>query len=465
MSRGGKRKAHRESTGVSGVKTRRQKKILADTNNKGKLADAKNKESRDTTEGGTQTAEIMAAPTAEQLVGLIYSFDNKKETNINYFLLQFDNLIEQTNYGPSHKLTILKAKITGPARDRLMQDESVFLETDLKKFKEKLKELFAIKCNFSSAQNLFFGLKQNPNQSISDFIAEFNAAANIYIKKSGQDTAEQNNTKFLDQMKLARFLDAIRADIGLEIRKNMPENFAEACKVALKLEEAYSQTNIQEINAIATSKETEILNKLDKLSSESADQIRTLVTEINNLKLRVKDRNEKDNKYCEFCKRDTHDTQNCWFKDSHKNEKSEYRGNSYSPNRGFQNTQNRPYRHNYRQQQAFQTKGYQGSPRDNDLYNYDFNYTTPQFYAPPPPIYTQHPQTYYYNTGIQGYTQYPRGRGRGGYHNNVKNNQRENYEENDNTKVSNRDTKTRGNFKRGSRNNRRGQDKRHDPEN
>lgn len=465
MSRGGKRKTHRESTGRSGVKTRTQKKQLVVESNNNILLNTnknnKNTESCDTSEEEINIEFSMTAPTPEQLVGFIYPFDNKKENNINYFLLQFDNLIDQTAYNNAHKLTILKAKITGPARERLMQDESVFLETDLKKFKDKLRELFSVKCNFSSAQNLFFSLKQKPDQSISDFITEFNATANLYIKKSGQGLNEQNNSRFLDQMKLARFLDAIRADISLEVRKNTPETFDEACKVALKLEEAYAQTNMQEINTFSASREADILHKLDKLSSESTEQIRTLVTEINNLKLRVEERTEKVNKYCEFCKKDTHDTQDCWYKDKHKKINSGYRGNIYQNNNGFNNPQTRPYGGNFKQQEGFRTRYYQPNAKNNEFYNYDPNYDAPYFYAPPPPMFTQHPHTYYYNT--QGYIQHPRGRGRGGYHNDVRNNHKENYERQENSNAGNRDTKHKGNGKKSSY--RRGQGKRQDPEN
>lgn len=80
-------------------------------------------------------------------------------------------------------------------------------------------------------------------------------------------------------------------------------------------------------------------------------------------------------------------------------------------------------------------------------------------------MYNQQPHAYYYNTGTHGYTQHSRGHERGGYHNNVKKIQKEEYEENGNTNVSNRDVKPRGHFKRGSYDNQKRQDKRHESEN
>lgn len=161
-----------------------------------------------------------------------------------------------------------------------------------------MKELFSTKCNFGNAQNLFFNLKQKPNQTIQNFITEFNTMATTYIKKSGQAINEDNDCKFLNNMKLVRFLDEIRTDISLEIRKNVPQNFQDAGKLALKLEDAYMHTNMQELNNIAASRETEILNKLHKLSLDSTEKMQTLVTEINNLKLKVNEKEEKVKKFC-----------------------------------------------------------------------------------------------------------------------------------------------------------------------
>lgn len=91
---------------------------------------------------------------------------------------------------------------------------------------------------------------------------------------------------------------------------------------------------MQEINKHCYIQRGRILNKLDKLSTESAEQIRALVTKINNLKLKVKDRTGKVNNFCTYCNKESRDMQECWFKDRHNNENSVHSRNTSQSTRG-----------------------------------------------------------------------------------------------------------------------------------
>lgn len=65
---------------------------------------------------------------------------------------------------------------------------------------------------------------------------------------------------------------------------------------------------------LVVNKNSEILNSLLELNVNSADQIKNLTTEINNLKINRMDNSENKSKWCKFCKNISHETEYFWFK-------------------------------------------------------------------------------------------------------------------------------------------------------
>lgn len=104
----------------------------------------------------------------------------------------------------------------------------------------------------------------------------------------------------------------------------------------------------------------------------------------------------------------------------------------------------------FNQHRYFQPRGH---ARNSDFYSFNYVYGAPQYYAPPSPIYEQYPQPYYNNTETQGYTRNYRGRGRGNYYNNARKPLMEENEESGKGYDNNRDTKHRGQLRRGTYNN------------
>ena len=65
---------------------------------------------------------------------------------------------------------------------------------------------------------------------MEEFIQKFDMAATRYIELSGQ--ANQPGTiEFLNKIKLTRFIESIRSDIALEIRKRYPQTYEVATKL------------------------------------------------------------------------------------------------------------------------------------------------------------------------------------------------------------------------------------------
>lgn len=109
---------------------------------------------------------------------------------------------------------------------------------NLDNFTKKLKGLFETKYNFGDSQAKFSNLRQQANKNLTVFITEFNAAADLYVKKSRQEIGENNHSKFMEKVKIPCSLDNVTGDISLEVCKKSPSIFKSACEMSLKLEEA-----------------------------------------------------------------------------------------------------------------------------------------------------------------------------------------------------------------------------------
>lgn len=450
--RGNKGSVHRRS---SGVKTRLQLKKFIENNQvnpenlSNKSSDSKNRIS--TTSSGNKInncySDKMALPKPQILVGLINCFDGTKNSNIDNFLLQAEDLLNKTDYSNEAKVTILKCKITSSAKEKLMKDLSLFNETNLETFKTKLRDLFRPKINFSSAQTQFNSVKQKPGQTLTDFLLEFNYAADQMIKIAGD---EANTSKITDQLKLTNFLKAIRSDISTELRKTCPSSFQEACDTALKLEEGFSQSDFFEINNIQVQQNSETLNTLIKIHSETSEQVQSLVTEVNNLKLRLSNsHSEPETKFCTFCKKQSHYVEQCWKKNGNKYNQSD----NSEDRKTFLNVQGNSevnYQDNNFQVQRYKHQNYEGPYPNAGNYAYGYqNYPPPGPYATPynpyPPFRGHMGEYNYFNPtpNYQAYN-YTRHNGYKGENNQHKKKQRsDHFSQKDSRHTDNNDHKNR----------------------
>lgn len=119
----------------------------------------------------------------------------------------------------------------------------------------------------------------------------------------------------------------------MDVRKNAPKTFIEACNLAKQIESAYNCTKFTEINIIINEKNSDsldICNDLIKLNSESVEMVINVNAEFNNLKLNKIDNAKDEKKFCEICKLNTHNLENCFYNNKNKNNKP--RSNTFSKN-------------------------------------------------------------------------------------------------------------------------------------
>lgn len=264
--------------------------------------------------------ENMAS--VDNILSVLPSFDGKKENNIKLFIQLFQEAADQTKLSEPVKLIILKSKITGTARERMQADTEIISETNYENLKKKLLEIFGTKITFNDAHELFAKLKQNPDEKMNDFILRFNLNASKFLETSGFANKPDAKNMF-ELMKLNKFINAIRSDIALEVRKRAVTKFSEAVEIARNIETAFNATNFEEINSIAASSKDELCNSLLKANQIQNEKYEQLKRDFEELKLKagnVKSNNDIENKkHCDICNLSNHYTNQCRRARTHRN--------------------------------------------------------------------------------------------------------------------------------------------------
>lgn len=250
----------------------------------------------------------------DNLLNILPCFDGKREANISFYITQFDEAAAQTKFSNEIKLIILKSKFTGIARDRLQADTDLHSETDYAKFTDKALKIFGSKISFSEAHENFAKLKQSPAESVGDFIVRFNLESAKFFETSGLSN-KNDAKKLFELMKLNKFIEALKTEIGFEIRKRGVTKFTEATELAIITETAFNSTNFAEINQVGTNDTADFCQRLIKENQIQAENMAKLKLELENLKLKQQEKTQNNSsikdKYCRICKLSNHVTENC----------------------------------------------------------------------------------------------------------------------------------------------------------
>lgn len=87
---------------------------------------------------------------ADALLSLILQFEGRKGSDIEFFKKQFEEIYDKSKIGEDSKLIILRAKIVGPEKDRI-----VIKETNYETYKTKLIKIFKRKPHFKMLRQFF----------------------------------------------------------------------------------------------------------------------------------------------------------------------------------------------------------------------------------------------------------------------------------------------------------------------
>lgn len=303
----------------------------------------------------------------ENILQLLPNFDGKKENNIEYFIDQYDQVIKLAELHETLKVIVLKNKISGTARDTLINSPEIFNENNYENLKSKLIQMFKPCLSLEDAQDNFEKLKQNPTQTIGDFAKVLDAAANKYLVGSGLSDKE-GAIEFLDKMKFTKFLDNIRPDIALEVRKIGPNTYTEAVEIGKKIEKAFNSIPKESINTMTVADSNKLCETLFALNKKQSDEINELKNQLAKINI-ASSQNSSKPEICEICNKRNHKTSMCWYNVKNKIN----RRRNYS---NWQNTANRSQFHNMMPTQNF-APFIQG-----DNQNYRQNYMPSPGYIP-----------------------------------------------------------------------------------
>lgn len=306
------------------------------------------------------------------------SFDGKRESNIEFYLQELDNLSKIAKINDETKLIILKSKLTGIAREFLLNNPTIQSLSKYGEFTEILAKRFKKESSFEELQTEFQNLKQQPNESLNDFIQKFDLATAKYLHESGH-ADKPDAVSFINKTKLTRFLEAIRPDISLEVRKTAVKDYESAVKLAKRIEIAFKTINNESLNNINTAQNQDFCNSLLALTQQQSEKIEKLTEELNNLKVnKEKNQNEiQKEKFCAICRKNNHNIENCRFNGKNKNTipKSRMPIQNYQiPALNYPNCQQNYippiFENNFGRQQPYQNFPHYSRPQNNDRYFY-----------------------------------------------------------------------------------------------
>lgn len=237
---------------------------------------------------------------------LLPTFDGAENSDVNFFISTFDDLIAKVNIDQDIKLTILKTRLKGEALKYICDNHEMLSEKTFENFCKKLTDKFSKTNSFPEAQTKFMTVAQNPSQTVEQYVQEVNNVTQKYLQASKLQE-DGGAISFINKMKINKFIDGLIPTIQLEVRKAAPETYQEAVKIAKRIETALKMPN----NPMHTQSDDFLINTIMQFKKENENQINKLAEQINRISINNISTQEK---YCHICKKNNHLTDACWFK-------------------------------------------------------------------------------------------------------------------------------------------------------
>lgn len=222
------------------------------------------------------------------IMQMLPSFDGLKENNIEFFLNQFQQIVELTSWSEQEQIIILKSRLKGKALQFLSENMPLQKEKSMQKIIEILTNKFKVKQTLLQKHNDFNNLKHMPNMSVNDLAEEIENQTLIFL-----DMKEIDDPKIeiiAEKIKLTKFLQIVRMDLRTEVKKTNPQTFKEAVKTANIIEDALNEAN-------------EIINSIET-EQDSGEQVNTVKNENTTEK--------PPQKFCIACGKNNHWMAECY---------------------------------------------------------------------------------------------------------------------------------------------------------
>lgn len=266
------------------------------------------------------------------------TFSGSESENINFFLDTLNQLAEVEKWCNEKKLLVLKLNLRDQALNYIIHDTRASNEKNVEKLQDLLRKKFTKHESFSQIHQDFSNIVQLPKMSVNQLAEIVNNNVNKFLGL--QNTNNEDLVKLGEKIKLDKFLNALRTDLKIEVKKLGANNFEEAVQKAKNIENALSDTELT-TNNITYNEE---LCTIIKNQMEANKNIQELAEKVKNLSEDkqhhyAKPSTSKETKIfhhervsCHICGK-PHLTTKCWF----------YQGKSQIKTYNFSNKHYRGY--------------------------------------------------------------------------------------------------------------------------
>ncbi|GBM12040.1 Retrovirus-related Pol polyprotein from transposon 17.6 [Araneus ventricosus] len=215
---------------------------------------------------------------AQSLISSLTPFKDGNE-NFDFFIKQLNNVAKLEKWGEAKKILVLKLNLKDEALKFLVSNPKLEEIDNFDSLVKKLEEKFCKKPNFEEAQRQFNNLKQKVSQSISYLAEQVSSTTEKFSNPKYSE--EENIVNLTEKLKLSKFIEALRPDIRVEVKKLGPKTFKSAVAIAKNIDNALSddsgEINVtdSDINQIlsqqlSTNKQIlELSEKVNALSSQN----------------------------------------------------------------------------------------------------------------------------------------------------------------------------------------------------
>ncbi|GBM69946.1 hypothetical protein AVEN_13805-1 [Araneus ventricosus] len=281
---------------------------------------------------------------AQSLISSLTPFKGDNE-NFHLFIKQFNAIAKLEKWGEAKKILVLKLNLKDEALKFLVSNPKLEEIDNFDSLVKKLEEKFCKKPNFEEAQRQFNNFLKKVSQFISDLAEQVSSTTDKFSNPNNSE--EENIVNLTEKLKLSKFIEALRPDIRVEVKKLGPKTFKSAVAIAKNIDNALSDdgaelnvtdSGINQILSQQLSTNKQILELSEKVNAISSQNLC-----VNSLTEATNSNNVQSNLQspCQICGKLNHNANNCF----HYTRGNYYRGNSRaSYNRTFRANNFHPYR-------------------------------------------------------------------------------------------------------------------------
>ncbi|GBM29760.1 hypothetical protein AVEN_117713-1 [Araneus ventricosus] len=157
-----------------------------------------------------------------------------KEDSFEFFVKQINDIARLEKWGEAKKILVLKLNLKDEALKFLVSNPKIDEINDFDSLVNKLKEKFCKKPYFEQSQRQFNNLKQKVSQYISDLAEQVSSTTEKFSNPNNSE--EENIVNLTEKLKLSKFIEALRSDIRVEVKKLGPETFKSAVAIAKNID-------------------------------------------------------------------------------------------------------------------------------------------------------------------------------------------------------------------------------------